>query len=81
MAKNAKKGASKGGGASAPPTNAMDYPEHQKTYDLFLWLSKWTVIFCAALLIAMVVGFYGGGGLFGGIIVFVVLMLIGFFAV
>ncbi len=66
---------------SNPPANAMDYSEHQKTYELFLWLSKWTVVACVALLLAMMLGFFGGGGLFGGIVAFVILMVIGFFIV
>lgn len=61
--------------------NAMDYSEHDKTYDLFLWLSKWTVVGCVALLIAMMIGFYAGGGLFGGSLVFVVLMVVAFFLI
>ncbi|MGB7287433.1 MAG: aa3-type cytochrome c oxidase subunit IV [Salaquimonas sp.] len=65
--------------ASSAPANAMDYSEHAKTYDLFLWLSKWTVVGCVALLLAMMVGFFGGDGLVGGTIVFLVLMVISFF--
>ena len=59
--------------------SAMDYPEHEKTYEGFLWLTKWGVISLVALLIAMAAGFYGGFGLFGGILVFVILLLIAFF--
>ena len=43
------------------PVSAMDYSEHEKTYDLFLWLSRWTVVGCMGLLVAMMFGFYGGG--------------------
>jgi len=31
----------------------MDYPEHEKTYELFLFLSKWAVIFTTIVLILM----------------------------
>jgi hypothetical protein len=31
----------------------MDYPEHEKTYELFIFLAKWTIIFCVALLVFM----------------------------
>ncbi|MDP4594625.1 MAG: aa3-type cytochrome c oxidase subunit IV [Beijerinckiaceae bacterium] len=31
----------------------MDYAEHEKTYDLFLFLTKWTVIGCIVLLVLM----------------------------
>lgn len=77
MAKASKSTAKK----ETVPANAMDYSEHEKTYDLFLWLSKWTVIGCIALLLAMMVGFFAGGGLFGGSLVFVVLMVVSFFLV
>ncbi|RNC95837.1 aa3-type cytochrome c oxidase subunit IV [Oceaniradius stylonematis] len=55
---------------------AMDYPEHEKTFNLFLALTKWGTVATAALLIAMAFGFFAGGGLFGGIIVFVLLMIV-----
>jgi len=59
----------------------QDYSEHEKTYELFLWMSKWTTVFCVALLIAMMFGFFGGGGLIGGTLAFIVLMAIAFFIV
>lgn len=34
---------------------AMDYAEHEATYQLFLKLSKWVLIFCILLLIFMAV--------------------------
>ncbi|MCR9123531.1 MAG: aa3-type cytochrome c oxidase subunit IV [Phyllobacteriaceae bacterium] len=55
---------------------AMDYPEHEKTFNLFLALTKWGTVATVALLIAMAFGFFAGGGLFGGIIVFVLLMIV-----
>lgn len=54
----------------------MDYPEHEKTFNLFLALTKWGMVATAALLIAMAFGFFAGGGLFGGLIVFVLLMIV-----
>ena len=57
----------------------MDYAEHERTFAMFISMSKWIVIFCVALLIAMAFGFFAGGGLFGGIVVFVVLTIIGYF--
>ncbi|MEL6505628.1 MAG: aa3-type cytochrome c oxidase subunit IV [Pseudomonadota bacterium] len=53
----------------------MDYAEHEKTYSMFLWLTKWGVIFNVALLLAMAVGFFMGGGFLGGIFTFIVLMI------
>jgi len=64
----------------AKVTNAMDYPEHEKTYELFLKLSVWTAVFCVALLVAMAFGFFGGGGAIGGTLLFVVLMVASYFA-
>ena len=58
------------------PENAMDYPEHDRTYDLFIKLCLWTVAACVALLVAMAFGFYGGGGLIGGTLLFIVLMIV-----
>ncbi|MEM1039668.1 MAG: aa3-type cytochrome c oxidase subunit IV [Pseudomonadota bacterium] len=54
----------------------MDYPEHEKTYSMFMLLTKWGVIFNVALLIAMAVGFFLGGGLLGGTLVFLALMVV-----
>ncbi|MEM8750877.1 MAG: aa3-type cytochrome c oxidase subunit IV [Pseudomonadota bacterium] len=54
----------------------MDYPEHEQTYSMFLWLTKWGVFFNIALLVAMAVGFFMGGGALGGILTFIVLMIV-----
>lgn len=83
MAKVAKKTTSKRKTSvkRSEPVSAMDYAEHEKTYDLFLWLSRWTVVACVALLIAMMFGFFGGGGLIGGTLAFIVLMIAAFFVV
>lgn len=72
MAKKAK---------TSTPANAMDYPEHNKTYDTFLWLTKWGVAFCVALMVAMSFGFFAGGGLFGGTLLMIILMVISYFAI
>jgi hypothetical protein len=69
--------ASKGKG----PAKVMDYPEHERTYERFLWLTKWSVVANMTLLIAMAAGFFGGFGLVGGILVWVVLLVIAFFVV
>jgi hypothetical protein len=65
----------------ATPKNAMDYPEHEKTYELFLKFSIWTTVSCVALLIAMAAGFFGGFGLIGGTLAFIVLMAICHFVI
>ena len=54
----------------------MDYPEHENTYSMFLWLTKWGILFNIALLLAMMVGFFMGGGFLGGVLSFIVLMII-----
>ncbi|MBL4598579.1 MAG: aa3-type cytochrome c oxidase subunit IV [Rhizobiaceae bacterium] len=72
MAKNAK---------SSTPENAMDYSEHEKTYDAFISLTKWGVVFCVALMVAMSFGFFAGGGLFGGTLLLIILMVIAYFAI
>lgn len=56
--------------------SAMDYPEHENTYDMFLKVTKYGTIFCIALLIAMAFGFFAAGW-FGGIVSFIVLFAIG----
>ena len=42
----------------------MDYAEHDKTYSMFLFMTKYGIIVCAALMIAMAFGFFAGGGFF-----------------
>ena len=54
----------------------MDYEEHDKTFSLFLTLTKWGTVATVALLIAMAFGFFAGGGFFGGLIVFVLLLIV-----
>ena len=65
--------------AKTETQNAMDYPEHEKTYLDFLWLTKWGTIFCVVLLIAMAGGFFGGLGGIGGTLAFFVMLIIAFF--
>lgn len=54
----------------------MDYKEHNETYSMFLWLTKWGIIVNVVLLIAMAVGFFMGGGFVGGLLTFIVLMIV-----
>ena len=56
---------------------AMDYPEHEKTYDLFIAGAKYGTLFCVALMIAMAFGFFGGGGFFSATILLVLVYAIG----
>ncbi|MDO9415232.1 aa3-type cytochrome c oxidase subunit IV [Pararhizobium sp.] len=59
---------------------SMDYSEHEKTYSLFLTLTKIVVVFCIALLVAMAAAFFGGMGFFSSLILFIILNFAGFFA-
>ena len=66
--------------ASKTPANAMDYPEHERTYDGFIKMSIWGTYFCVALLVAMAFGFFVGGGLIGGTLLLILLLVAGYFA-
>ncbi|WP_320198156.1 aa3-type cytochrome c oxidase subunit IV [Agrobacterium sp. rho-13.3] len=57
---------------------AMNYSEHEKTYDGFLAAAKYGTMLLTVLMIAMAVGFFTTGGLFGGFLVFVILTVAGF---
>ncbi|HEV7309890.1 aa3-type cytochrome c oxidase subunit IV [Ensifer sp.] len=57
----------------------MDYPEHEKTYLMFLSASKYLTLFCVALLIAMAALFFTTMGFFSSLILFILLNVAGFF--
>jgi len=57
----------------------MDYREHEKTYSMFLVLAKYFTLVCAALLIAMVAGFFWGFGFFSAAVLFVLICAVGGF--
>ena len=57
----------------------MDYAEHDRTFALFMTLTKWGTIASVAVLIAMAFGFFAGGGLIGGTIVFFLLLVLAAF--
>ncbi|MGI9353757.1 MAG: aa3-type cytochrome c oxidase subunit IV [Rhizobiaceae bacterium] len=54
----------------------MDYQEHENTYSMFLWLTKWGILFNVALMIAMAAGFFMGAGFVGGVLIFLILMIV-----
>ncbi len=56
----------------------MDYAEHEKTYNLFTSLAKYSTLGCAAILIGMAFGFFAGGAV-SGFIVFLLAFVIGAF--
>ena len=53
----------------------MDYPEHERTYEMFLAITKWGIIFNVALLVALAIGFFAGGGFVGGLLTFIILLV------
>ena len=57
----------------------MDYPQHEKTYHLFLVLARYGCMHIIALLIAMAVGFFTSAGFFTAFIVFVLLSALGYY--
>lgn len=57
----------------------MEYSEHERTYAGFLIATKWAIIICVALLVAMAFSFFTSAGWFSGIILFLLLLAIGGF--
>jgi hypothetical protein len=57
----------------------MDYPEHTRTYSGFLTATKWGVIVCVALLVAMAFSFFTSASWISGIFLFFLLIAIAFF--
>lgn len=55
----------------------MDYAEHEKTYSMFIMLSKYGTLGCVALMIAMAFGFFTPAGFFSGVVLFLVLCGVG----
>ncbi len=55
----------------------MDYAEHEKTFAIFVALTKFGSLVCAALLIAMAFGFYTAAGFFSALILFFLICAIG----
>lgn len=60
--------------------NAMDYPEHEKTYAGFLKLTKWGIILNICLLLGMAISFFGfGTGMIMAIFLTIILSVISYF--
>ena len=57
----------------------MDYPEHEKTYRLFLGLAKYGTLHVVALLIAMAFAFFTSAGFFSALILFILISLAGIY--
>jgi len=58
----------------------MDYEEHERSYTLFVNLSKYILLSCAALLIAMAFGFFTSAGFFSAFFLFIFLCVVGVWA-
>lgn len=57
---------------------AMDYAEHEKTFAGFVNLAKYGTLACVALMAAMAFGFFVGG-FFSGTLLWILLMVAGYF--
>ncbi len=57
----------------------MNYPEHEKTYAMFVNLAKYGTLTCVSLLAAMAFGFFTSAGFFSAMIFFFLLCAIGAF--
>ena len=57
----------------------MDYREHEKTYSMFLALTKYGTLTTVGLLIAMAFGFFTSAGFFSAAILFVLICVVGGF--
>lgn len=56
----------------------MDYNEHERTYNLFLTIAKYSCLVIAAILIAMAFGFFTTAGLISSTILFLIICALGF---
>ncbi|MGN6582568.1 MAG: aa3-type cytochrome c oxidase subunit IV [Rhizobiaceae bacterium] len=57
----------------------MDYPEHEKSYRLFVGLAKYGTLHVLALLIAMAFGFFTSAGFFSSLILFILISAVGIY--
>ena len=58
---------------------SMDYAEHDKTYNGFLFAAKYGSMAIGILLICMAVGFFSSAGFVFSTLLFVVLTALGFY--
>ncbi len=57
----------------------MDYPEHEKTYSMFLAMAKYTTLAVIVLLIGMAVGFFTAAGFITSTILTIILLAVGYY--
>ena len=58
---------------------SMDYPEHHKTYNMFVNGAKYGTMITVVLLIAMAIGFFTSAGFVFSTLLFFVLAAVGFY--
>lgn len=58
---------------------SMDYAEHDKTYNGFLFAAKYGAMMIVVLLICMAVGFFTTAGFVFSTLLFIVLTALGFY--
>lgn len=56
---------------------AMDYAEHEKTFALFVGLTKYGTLVCVALMVAMAFGFFTSAGFFSALVLFILINAVG----
>jgi len=57
----------------------MDYPQHEKSYRLFIALAKYGTLHVLAILIAMAFGFFTSAGFFSSLILFILISAVGIY--
>jgi hypothetical protein len=57
----------------------MDYPQHEKSYRLFVNLAKYGTLHVIAILIAMALAFFANFGFFSALITFILISAIGIY--
>jgi len=57
----------------------MDYQEHEKTYGLFLGLTKYVTLAVLALLVSMAFGFFTAAGFISATVLFILICAVGAF--
>jgi hypothetical protein len=59
---------------------SQEIGEQSSTFHAFISMSKWGSLWIAALLAFLVIWFQPGGSFIGGLITFVVMLVLGYFA-
>ena len=57
----------------------MDYPQHEKSYRLFVALAKYGTLHVLAVLIALTFGFFTSAGFFSSLILFILISAVGIY--